>query len=290
MQRLLLAACLILTACDFDPAKSSVSLTYTEDSHKAYLEAMKAFDNKDWEDARQLFSEVKRLFAYSRYARLAELRIADIDFEQGKYSDAIAGYRGFIKAHRADENVEYAKYRICKALYLDISDTLLLPPAEERDQANTRDAFNELKSFTRRFPQSRYRVDADYMLEVVTQRLVRHELYVARYYLKKDNFHAVVSRIDYALDNFPGSGLDPEALVLKGETLLRMHKNEDAKEVFVTVVRDYGGPFGKVAQRFLDMMKDKGKGGRQPPVVASPASEREAERAPAGSPESDPEA
>src|SRR5262245_44420319 len=123
-----LAAFLCLSGCDFDPAKSSASLTYTEDAHKAYLEAMKAFESKDWEDARALLSEVKRLFAYSRYARLAELRIADIDFEQGKYSDAIAGYRGFIKGHRGDQNVEYAKYRICKGLYLDISDTLFLPP------------------------------------------------------------------------------------------------------------------------------------------------------------------
>lgn len=258
MRAVWLALVLALGGCDFEPSKSSASLTYTEDAHKAYLEAMDSFENKDWEDARQLFSEVKRLFAYSKYARLAELRIADVDFEQGKFSDAIAGYRGFIKGHRADENVEYAKYRICKSLYLDISDTLFLPPAEERDQANTRDAFNELKAFTRRFPRSRYRVDAEYMLEMVTQRLARHELYVAHYYLKKDNFQAVVARIDYALDHYPGSGLDAEALVLKGETQLKMHKTEDAKRTFVTVVRDYGGPFGKVAQRFLDMMKEKG--------------------------------
>ena len=265
-----LMGCLSLSACDFNPTTSSASLTYTEDAHKAYLEAMKAFESKDWEDARALFSEVKRLFAYSRYARLAELRIADIDFEQGKYSDAIAGYRGFIKGHRGDQNVEYAKYRISKALYLDISDTLFLPPAEERDQANTRDAYNELKAFTRRFPRSRYRIEVEYMLEVVTQRLVRHELYVAHYYLKKDNFKAVVARIDYALDHFPGSVLDAEALVLKGETLLKMQKYAEAKEVFVTVVRDFGGPFGKVAQRFLDMMKDKGKAVNEPDPPPTP--------------------
>ena len=64
------------------------------------------------------------------------------------------------------------------------------------------------------------------MLEVVTQRLVRHELYVARYYLLDDNFKAAVARCDYALDNYPGSGLDAEAMVLKGETLLKWHKPE----------------------------------------------------------------
>ncbi len=257
----LLCAGLVMTAgaCDLEPPKSTASLTYTEDAFKAYREAMASYENKDWEDARALFKEVKRLFSYSRYARLAELRLADIDFEQGKYSDAIGNYRSFVKGHRGDTNVEYAKYRISKALFLDISDTALLPPAEEREQANARDAHRELKAFVRRFPRSRHRVDAGYMLEVVTQRLVRHELYVARYYLRHDNFDATVARVDYALENFRGSGLDAEALVLKGETLLKMKKPAEARQIFETVIRDYGGPFGHVAKRFLDGMSGAGE-------------------------------
>ena len=58
------------------------TLTYTEDATAAYNEALAAFKARNWEDARALFLEVKKLFAYSRYARLAELRLADIDFEQ----------------------------------------------------------------------------------------------------------------------------------------------------------------------------------------------------------------
>jgi outer membrane protein assembly factor BamD len=241
------------SSCDGE-AKTAASLTYTEDAHAAYQEAMEAYEEKDWEDARALFEEVKRLFSYSRYAKLAELRIADIDFEQGKFSDAISSYRAFVKSHRGDDNVEYAKYRIAKALFLDINDTILLPPQEERDQANTRDAHRELKAFVRRFPKSRYRVDAEYMLEMVTQRLVRHELYVARYYLREDRFQAAVARCQYALDNFAGSGLDAEAMVLKGETLLKMDEDEEARETFEQVILQYGGPFGVVAKRFLAMM------------------------------------
>jgi len=239
--------------CDQD-AKSAASLTYTEDAHAAYNEAMESFDDHDWEDARALLQEVKRLFSYSRYAKLAELRLADIDFEQSKFSDAISGYRAFVKGHRGDDNVEYAKYRVSKALFLDINDTVLLPPQEERDQANTRDAHRELRAFVRRFPQSRYRVDTTYMLEVVTQRLVRHELYVARYYLVQNNFKAATARCDYALENFAGSGLDAEALVLKGETLLKMQKDDEARATFQLVINQHGGPFGRVAERFLAKM------------------------------------
>jgi outer membrane protein assembly factor BamD len=259
---ILLAAlsALPVTACEFSPLKTTASLTYTEDAHKAYLESMRAFDAKDWEDARALFGEIRRLFAYSKYARLAELRIADIDFETAKFSDAVTGYKSFVKSNRADENIEYAKYRISKALYNEVGDSFLLAAAEEREQANARDAFEALKSFNRRFPRSRYRVDAQYMMEVVAQRLVRHELYVARYYLDRDNFEATVMRVDYALSEFPGSGLDAEAMVLKGETLLKMHKPDEARLIFKQVILQHSGPFGRVAKRFLDKMPD-GDGG-----------------------------
>jgi outer membrane protein assembly factor BamD len=277
---LILAACLAapwgLTACDIEAADGRrATLTYTEDARRAYQEALSAFQAKEWEDARALFEEVRQLFPYSRYARLAALRIADIEFEQDKYAEAVTAYREWLQDHRTDRDVEYARYRLAKALYLDIDDTFLLPPAEERDQATTLEAYKELRGFVRQYPRSRYRVDATYMLEVVTGRLVRHELYVARFYLKRDRFKAAVSRIDYALRNYPSSGLDPEALVLKGETLLKMKKPDEARAVFLAVIRDWGGPFATTARRFLETMGQPAKpeanaGGAPLAVEAAP--------------------
>lgn len=263
-----LAALVGLGGCDFEVNDGrTATLTYTEDARAAYNEAMAAFRAKEWEDARALFTEITRRFAYSRYARLAELRLADISFEEGKYTDAISAYRAFVQGHRTDRNVEYAKYRIARALYFDIDDTVFLPPAEERDQATTLEAYRELRTFLRQFPRSRYREDVAYMLEVVTGRLVRHELYVARYYLKEEAFEATVARIDYALRTYPNSGLDPEALVLKGETLLKMKKLDEARAVFESVIRDWGGPFAVPARKFLDEMGPA----RQSAAPAAPA-------------------
>ncbi len=235
--------------------ESPKTLTYTEDARRAYEEALKSFKAKDWEGARALFQEVKNKFPQSRYARLSELRIADIDFAQEKYTDAIGAYRAFAQTYRTDREAEYARYRLSKALFFDISDTFLQPPAEERDQAVTLDAHRELRAFLRAYPKTRWRKDVEYMLEVVTGRLVRHELYVARYYRKRDNFDATIARIDYALKTFPNSGLDPEALVLKGETLMMMNRKKEAKAVFEAVIKDWGGPFAVTAKAFLEELK-----------------------------------
>ena len=148
-----------------------VTLTYTDDAKAAYNEAMGSFRSHDWEDARALFGEVKKLFPYSRYARLAELRIADINFEQEKYSDASSSYRQFILSHKSDPDVPYTRYRITVSLFHDIDNTFFLPPAEERDQATTLDAYRRIRSFIRDYPASRFLPDEVYMHNVVVGRL-----------------------------------------------------------------------------------------------------------------------
>lgn len=230
------------------------TLTYTEDARAAYNEALEQFKQRNWEDARALFGEVRKLFAYSRYARLAELRLADIDFEQSKFSDAVAAYRDYVQNHRTDPNVEYARYRISKSLFNDIEDSFILPPAEERDQATTAEAYRDIRNFLSDYPQSRYYPDVKYMHDVVRQRLVRHELYVARFYLREEQFDATVARIDHALSKYPGSGLDAEALVLKGETLLKAKKRGEARAVFEKVIREHVSPFAAAAKSYLEEM------------------------------------
>lgn len=252
------------------------TLTYTDDARAAYNEAMRSFRNKDWEDAKSLFTEIKKLFTYSRYARLAELRLADIEFEQEKFSDAITSYRDFIQSHKNDPDIEYARYRVTKALFKDIDDTIFLPPQEERDQATVGEAYKEIKSFVRDYPRTRYLKDELYMFDVVVGRLVRHELYVARYYLRHDAFVATVARIDFALKHYPGANLEAEAFVLKGETLMKMKKLDEATAVFETVRKDYGGPFAVTAGKFLDEIKElraKGRPGKPEEPITPPGTE-----------------
>lgn len=242
----------LLSGCDLQVGDGSkATLSYTENAREAYDEAMRSYYSKAWEDARALLSEVRKLFPYSRYATLAELRLADLNFEQEKYADAVSSYREFIQNHRMDRDVEYARYRIAKALFRDIDETFLLPPSEERDQATAQEAYRELEAVLRDNPRSRYADDLQKMVVAVKGRLVRHELYVARFYLRQDMYPATIARIDNAVKKYPGSDLEPEALVLKGETLLKMNEEAKARALFQRVIDEYGGPFAVTARRFL---------------------------------------
>jgi outer membrane protein assembly factor BamD len=209
---------------------------------------------------------VKRKYHYSKYAKLAELRIADADFEQEKYAEAIRGYRQYVHDHRQDEEVPYARSRIAEAQYKQISESFLLPTADERDQAVILDAFKELKGYVHDYPNAKETAKIRELLADVTARLMRHELYVARFYLHRDNFEAAVLRIQYAMRNFAAApslaldtGLEAEALLLLGEVYLKMKKYNDAREAFGALLRDYPkSPLVMQANNFLAYMKERG--------------------------------
>lgn len=260
-----------LPACNSPEPQAPNPLRYSEDARKAYEKALEAFLDRDWEEARPLLQEVRRKYAYSQYARMAEQRLADIDYEQEKFSAAITGYRAYVTDHPADEGVPYARFRICKALYAQISDTVLLPPQEERDQAAILDAYRELSAFLVDYPQSRWTRDAQFMLVTVTGRLVRHELYVARYYLKRDNFEAAAKRIQYALGRYDGSGLEPEALVLLAETYMKMKKTDEARTELHRVLEFYpASPFVVPARAFLTALGETPPPPSPPPALPPP--------------------
>ena len=256
--------------CETPAPKSA--LGYTEDAKRAYDAAMLEYTAHDWLDAQAAMREVKRKYSYSKYARLAELRIADADYEQEKYSDAIREYKDFMHAHRSDaDDVAYARGRIAEATYAEMPEGSLIGAPEERDQASVVDAYKELTSYLSDFPDAKETAHIRELLGQVIARLVRHELYVARFYLGRDNYEAAVARIQYALKNYgPGSGasqagvepdgdLAAEALLLLGQTYLKMHKWADARQAFQAIVSSHGeSPFTVQARDYLDLLKQRG--------------------------------
>jgi outer membrane protein assembly factor BamD len=239
------------------PAQSP--LAYTENAKRDYQAALKSYFDRDWEEATLLFKEVKRKYGYSRYARLADLRLADIDFHQEKYAEAITAYKGFVHDYPNDPEVPYARYRVAKSLFEQASPSLLLPPLEERDLASVHEAYDSIRSFLGDYPGNKRTRELEYMLEMVAGLLARHELYVARFYLDKDNYQAAVARCQYALRNYEGSGLEAEAMLLLGETYMKMKKRKRARTVLRQMLTLYpASPFGIPARRFLELMGDSG--------------------------------
>lgn len=245
-------------ACAPTPKAAKTAEQYQEDARRAYEEAVAAYLDQDWELAVRLLGQVRRDFGYTRYARLAELRLADAAFRQEKYAEATAAYKSFARDYPSDPEVPYARYRVVRAQFLQSGDSIFQPPLEERDLSSVRGAYSSLRAFLADFPDYPRRVELDYMLAVVTGTLVRHELYVARFYLKRGEYPPAIARVEYALSHYKGSGLEPEAVTLLGETYLKMEDRAKAEQAFQRVLEEYpDSAFVVPAREFLDFSRGK---------------------------------
>jgi outer membrane protein assembly factor BamD len=257
------AACALLaTACAAKQGAGGV-LDYSRSAKGLYESAMEEFDDEDCVEAEKLFEDVRRQYPYSKYAVESELRIADCKYVQGSNAEAAVAYQQFVKAHPTHKDADYASYRRGLA-YVDMipNDFFIMPPSFERDQSATRDARDAFASFLRTYPDSRFRESASEQLIMVVDALVRHEMYVAEFYLKRDLRKAASVRLEGIWVSFPESTLVPDAMFLQATTFLEMGENEEARRIFEEITRRYPDHYQtKRAKDYLRHMEVRGAAG-----------------------------
>ena len=221
---------------------TSGAVDYSVSAQKNYDKGMKELEDKDWIAASKYFGFIKTRFPYSKYAVLAELRLADAEFGAEQYLEAIDSYRLFIKFHPTHEMVAngYASFRIGEGYYRQLSgDFWLFPPSFEKDQSSTEDAANELKTFLDKYPDSPFRDKAKDILKQVGKRLADHEWYVARYYWNRDKPMGTVIRLRRLLERYRGVGYDEEALWLLGRAYVAVAMPDRARGAWTELVEKF---------------------------------------------------
>ncbi len=243
LRRLLLISTLALgaviaIACGGGKAGTG-AVEYSVSAQKNYDKGMEELERKDWLAASKYFAFIKTRFPYSKFAVLAELRLADAELGAEAFIEAIDSYRLFIKFHPTHEMVAngYAAYKIGEGFAAQLgSDFWLFPPSYEKDQSSTEDAATELKTFLDKYPDSPYREKAQKILEQVGKRLADHEWYVARYYWDRGRPMATVLRLRRLLERYRGVGYDEEALWLLGRAYVAVGEAARAKTTFQELV------------------------------------------------------
>ena len=197
--------------------------TYADAAQNLYEGAQKNLEKKNYLDAINQFNTLRNRFPYSKYAPLAELRIGDAYFAQDSFATAVQQYRGFVQLHPTHPEVPYAEWRVAEAFYkLMPDDWWILPPAYERNLSKTRDAARELQRFVDRYPNSEYTAGAKKRLARSRRMLADYEMYVAKFYLDRDNPRAASMRLRYLLEHYSGLGLDPQALFLLARAYIEL--------------------------------------------------------------------
>lgn len=186
----------------------------------------------DYEDAIEVFQSIIDNYPYSEFAVLAELRIADSYFDDEKYEEALAYYRDFADLHPQHEKVPYTIYRaaLCHERRMRSAD---------RDQTPTREALLFLDRLLAHYPYSEYATEAEVLWRTLRTRLAEHVKRIGDFYMSRNEWESAAERYRTLLNEYPGLGLDADALYRLGLSYLRMNRTTEAESIFQAIVQNY---------------------------------------------------
>ncbi len=188
-----------LAGCREQPTDRS----YQGTARFRYEQGLEAFRDGNFLEAIQQFTIVKNRFAYSQYAALAELRIADSFYEQAKYVESIDAYRTFVQRRPNHPEVPYAMFRVGESYFKQRpSDFFLFPPPHEKDLGTTKDALRAYQAYINRFPEDARVDEARQQVLECRQTLADYELFVARFYLGRERPLSARGRLEVVVTDF----------------------------------------------------------------------------------------
>ncbi len=234
---LLLLPVLTAAGCGGD---RNARLRYADAAESLYAEGLEDFYGGNCLDAEPTFRKVRSDYPYSRFSALAELRLADCMFADGKYPEAIQAYQRFVRQRPSHVEVPYARFRVAEAYCEQIpGDWLLAPPSYERDQMPAQNALQQLRRFIVDYPDDPHLPRAKKLARDALELLAKHELYAARFYLDRDKLLAAQGRLRTLLSSYPESSVEPEAMLLLGDIYLELEDRKKANKTFRELIKRF---------------------------------------------------
>ena len=168
-------------------------------------DGMDAYEEGEYKDAIENFQKLKDWYPFSKYASLAELKIADAHYHLAQYEEAIFAYEEFEKLHPRNEAVPYVIYQI-GLCYYDQIDTI------DRDQTPARKALETFERLSKQFPADQYARSANEHIPKCLKSLAGNDYYIGLFYYNSKHYEAALKRFMSVLTKYPDVGYHQQAL------------------------------------------------------------------------------
>ena len=198
--------------------------------------------NADIPQAVVLFEMLEARFPFSTYAQQSILDLAFAYYDFGQKDDAIAECDRFIDLYPNHPNLDYAYYlRAISNLEKEqpFFQELLGQDVSKYDVTRLKQAYNDFLLISNKFSGSKYAADAQNRLIFLRNAMANHEIYIAKYYLKRGAFVASSERAKYMLETYPGAPASKDALIVLIDSYNKLGSAELALETAEVLTTNY---------------------------------------------------
>lgn len=198
-----------------------------------YDTGKQALETGNLSRARRYYQRLIARFPYGPYTEQAQLELAYAQYKGNNPEDAMSTVNRFIRTYPTHPHIDYAYY--LKALINFNRENAFLDriariDMTQRDQGAPRQAFNDFAELLNRYPNSIYAADARQRMVHLRNQMARHEISVAKYYLRRNAWVAAANRGQYVLEHYPQSMYDGDAIAVMSESYARLGQDKLAAD------------------------------------------------------------
>lgn len=182
---------------------------------RLYSEAATELDAGNYSRAIEYYEKLEARYPFGRHAMQALLDLAYANYRADEPEAAIAAADRFIKLYPLNPFVDYAYYLKGIVNYnrsVGFLDRYIPTDPSQRDPGSALDAFEDFARLIERFPNSNYAEDARQRMLYLRNNLARHEVNVARYYMKRNAYLAAANRANYVIEHYQRTSAVEDAL------------------------------------------------------------------------------
>lgn len=207
---------LLLAGCASGPGQ------YTEEAEAGpeiiYKQAQKQIKQRDYQGAIEAYNRLQSRYPFGDYAQRAHLETIMLHYRKKQWEQALAVSDRYIQEYPRADDLPYVYYMrglvnyersigFLEGGFLDIRKTGM-------DTQYLRRSFESFSLLLQRFPASEYAADARQRMIFIRNRLARHELGIAEFYLDNRAFVAAIERADTILRRYQGARATGRALAV----------------------------------------------------------------------------
>ena len=258
---LLLLFLIIISSCSSKNDKISI----LEDENlelqmiDAYKEAYEELESGDVIYAAKKFNEAELLYPQSEWAPKSVLLAAYSYYSQNYYERALSELNRFFKKYPKHKNIDYAHFLYAMCYYENIID-------EKKDLEPLLISKKRFQFVVQNFPDTDFAQDANFKINLINDVLASKEMYLGKYYIKKQKWVAAINRFKNVLELYGTTIYVEEALHRLVETNYKIGLIEEAEKYANLLGYNYQSSqwyeqsykiFNKDYQTSLQIKKDK---------------------------------
>lgn len=199
---------------------------------EVYRIGLEKFEKRDWNGTIEAMQ--RYVFAEPGAARVdsAQLLTGEAYFNQKQYLTAASEFLRLAQDRPAGRLADLARYRACESYYE-------LSPRPELDQEFTEQAINECRAVALLYPGSPYAELAVQRVAELTNKIARKYYLNGVYYFRRKAYDSAIVYLEYMLEMFRGSAVEPEALLKLYEAYVKLGYTDEADQTRDRLLRDY---------------------------------------------------